>query len=60
VPLRGVSVDASVIDFVSRTAVSQHFHDKEAFPIEAVYVLLYDEPAAMCGVEIEIDRRVCL
>jgi hypothetical protein len=55
VPLRGVSVDASVIDFVSRTAVSQHFHNTEAFPIEAVYVFPLDERAAVCGFEIEID-----
>ena len=58
VPLRGVSVDASIIDFVSRTAVSQHFHNTEAFPIEAVYVFPLDERAAVCGFEIEIDGYV--
>jgi hypothetical protein len=55
VPLRGVSVDVGIVDFVVRTAIAQHFHNTEAFPIEAVYVFPLDERSAVCGFEIEID-----
>ena len=58
VPLRGVTVDAHVVDFCVRTAISQHFYNSEAFPIEAVYVFPIDESAAVCGFEAEIDGFV--
>ena len=59
VPLRGVEVDAHVVDFCVRTAISQHFHNTESFPIEAVYVFPIDERAAVCGFEAEIDGFAC-
>ncbi len=30
VPLRGVNVDAHIVDFCVRTAISQHFYNSEA------------------------------
>ena len=58
VPLEGVSVDAHVVDFCVRTVLSQQFHNREPFPIEAVYVFPIDERAAVCGFEAEIDGVV--
>jgi hypothetical protein len=55
VPLRGVEVDAAIVDFCVRTAITQHFVNTESFPIEAIYAFPIDERAAVCGFEAEID-----
>jgi len=55
VPLRGVAVDVHIVDFIARTAIAQHFHNTEPFPIEASYVFPLDERAAVCGFEVDID-----
>jgi hypothetical protein len=53
-----VSVDAHIVDFCVRTAITQDFVNTESFPIEAVYVFPLDERAAVCGFEAEIDGVV--
>ena len=55
VPLRGVAVDAHVVDFCVRTAISQSFYNDQPYTIEATYVFPIDERAAVCGFEAEID-----
>ena len=58
VPLRGVQVDAHIVDFIVRTAISQHFHNTNPFRFEASYVFPIDERAAVCGFEVDIDGFV--
>jgi Ca-activated chloride channel family protein len=55
VPLAGVSVEAEISSFCARVAVSQRYVNREAQPIEAVYVFPLDEGAAVCGFEAVID-----
>ena len=55
VALAGVSVDAEISSFCARVAVSQRYVNREAQPIEAVYVFPLDEGAAVCGFEAIID-----
>ena len=55
VPLAGVSVEAEISSFCARVAISQRYVNREAQPIEAVYVFPLDEGAAVCGFEAIID-----
>ena len=55
VPLAGVSIDAEISSFCARVAVTQRYVNREATPIEAVYVFPLDEGAAVCGFEAIID-----
>jgi len=55
VPLTGVTVDAAVSGFSARVVVTQSYVNREATPIEAVYVFPLEEGAAVCGFEAIID-----
>ncbi len=63
VPLRGVHIDARAQGPCMQVAVRQHYVNREAIPIEAVYVFPLPEGAAVCGFsarvgEQEIEGRV--
>jgi hypothetical protein len=51
VPLAGVTIDAEIVSFCARVAITQRYVNREATPIEAVYVFPLDEGAAVCGFE---------
>ena len=51
VPLTGVSIEAEITGFCARVAVAHRYVNREAAPIEAVYVFPLDEGAAVCGFE---------
>ncbi len=51
VPLQGVSVRADVTGECARVTITQRYRNREAQPIEAVYVFPLDEGAAVCGFE---------
>src|SRR3982751_6735525 len=55
VPLAGVAVDAEISTCCARVTVTQHYVNREATPIEAVYVFPLDEAAAVCGFEAIVD-----
>ena len=55
VPLAGVSIDAGISTLCARVTVTQRYVNREAKPIEAVYVFPLDEGAAVCGFEAIID-----
>jgi hypothetical protein len=55
VALAGVSIDAEISTYCARVAVSQRYVNREAQPIEAVYVFPLDEGAAVCGFEAIVD-----
>src|SRR6476646_8774489 len=55
VPLAGVSVVADIVNLCARVTVTQRFVNREATPIEAVYLFPLDEAAAVCGFEALID-----
>ena len=55
VALAGVSVDAEISSFCARVVVTQRYVNREAQPIEAVYVFPLDEGAAVCGFEAIVD-----
>ncbi len=54
-PLAGVSVVADIVNLCARVTVTQRFVNREATPIEAVYLFPLDEGAAVCGFEALID-----
>src|SRR5262245_33585899 len=49
VPLAGVSVEAEITVLCARVVVTQRYVNREASPIEAVYVFPLDEGAAVHG-----------
>lgn len=51
VPLAGVSIDAELRRFYAKVIVSQRYVNREATPIEAVYVFPLDEGAAVTAFE---------
>lgn len=51
VPLTGVSIDADLRSFYAKVVVSQRYVNREATPIEAVYVFPLDEGAAVTAFE---------
>src|SRR3954463_6314461 len=55
VPLAGVVIDAEISTFCARVTVTQRYVNREAAPIEAIYVFPLDEGAAVCGFEAIID-----
>jgi Ca-activated chloride channel homolog len=55
VPLAGVSIDAEISSFCARVVVTHRYVNREATPIEAVYVFPLDEGAAVCGFEAIVD-----
>ena len=55
VPLAGVSLVADIVNLCARVTVTQRFVNREATPIEAVYLFPLDEGAAVCGFEALID-----
>ena len=58
VPLAGVSIDAEITSFCARVSVAQRYVNREATPVEAVYVFPLDEGAAVCGFEAIVDDTV--
>jgi Ca-activated chloride channel family protein len=58
VPLTGVSVEAEMTSFCARISVTQRYVNREATPVEAVYVFPLDEGAAVCGFEAIVDDTV--
>lgn len=55
VPLTGVSIAAEIHSFYARVVVAQRYVNREASPIEAVYLFPLDEGAAICGFEAVVD-----
>ena len=55
VPLDGVAIAAEISSFCARVTVTQRYVNREAQPIEAVYVFPLDEGAAVCGFQALID-----
>jgi Ca-activated chloride channel homolog len=55
VPLAGISIDADIRNFSAKVVVAQRYVNREAAPIEAVYVFPLDEGAAVCGFEALVD-----
>lgn len=55
VPLSGINVRADVSGLCARVTLAQRYVNREASPIEAVYVFPLDEGAAVCGFEAVID-----
>jgi hypothetical protein len=55
VPLVGVSVAAEIEGVCAQVAIAQRYVNREATPIEAVYVFPLDEGAAVCGFEVVVD-----
>jgi hypothetical protein len=55
VPLLGVTVEAEINGLCARVSVAQRYANREATPIEAVYVFPLDEGAAVCGFEAIVD-----
>lgn len=55
VPLTGVSIEAEITGFCARVAVAHRYVNREATPIEAVYVFPLNEGAAVCGFEAVVD-----
>src|SRR6185503_10186070 len=60
VPLAGVAIDAEVSTLCARVTVTQRYVNREAKPIEAVYVFPLDEGAAVCGFEAIIDGTLVI
>ena len=58
VPLAGVAVDADICGLCARVSVAHRYVNREACPIEAVYVFPLDEGAAVCGFEAVVDDRI--
>jgi hypothetical protein len=59
VPLKSVSVSATVVDTFARVVVSQTFqNDDSSSPIEALYKFPLDEQAAVVAFEAEVGGRV--
>src|SRR4029453_7859656 len=55
VPLTGVAVEAEISSLCARVTVAQRYVNREATPIEAVYVFPLDEASAVCGFEAIVD-----
>ena len=55
VALAGVAITADVRGLCAKVTVAQRYINREAQPIEAVYVFPLDEGAAVCGFEAIID-----
>jgi Ca-activated chloride channel family protein len=55
IPLAGVSIEAEISGLCARVAVAHRYINREATPIEAVYVFPLDEGAAVCGFEAIVD-----
>ena len=55
VPLTGVTIEAHVTSVCARVTVAQRYVNREAVPIEAVYVFPLDEGAAVCAFEAVVD-----
>jgi Ca-activated chloride channel family protein len=49
IPLEGVHIDVRVIGACLDVTVTQRYRNREAVPVEAVYVFPLDEAAAVCG-----------
>ncbi|HYE85638.1 MAG TPA: VIT and VWA domain-containing protein, partial [Vicinamibacterales bacterium] len=57
VPLRGVSIEASVTGVAARVSVAQRYQNLEKVPVEAVYSFPLDASAAVCGFEVEVGGK---
>ena len=57
VPLTTVRVRARLADLAARVEVTQEYENREAVPIEAVYVFPLDEQSAVCAFAVVIDGR---
>jgi hypothetical protein len=55
VPLAGVSIEADIRSFYAKVVVAHRYVNREATPIEAVYVFPLDEGAAVCAFEALVD-----
>ncbi len=55
VALAGVAIAADIRGVCAKVTVAQRYVNREAQPIEAVYVFPLDERAAVCGFEAVID-----
>jgi hypothetical protein len=55
VALAGVAIAADIRGLCAKVTVAQRYINREAHPIEAVYVFPLDEGAAVCGFEAIID-----
>ena len=57
-PLLGVAVDVEITGLCARVSVAHRYVNREATPIEAVYVFPLEEGAAVCGFEAVVDGTV--
>ncbi len=55
IALDHVRVEAHVVDLCARVTVHQCYRNREAVPLEVVYVFPLDEAAAVCGFEATVD-----
>lgn len=55
VPLAGVSIEAELSSLCARVVITQRYVNREATPIEAVYLFPLDDGAGVCGFEAVID-----
>jgi len=58
VPLKGVSVYASIIEFLAKVTVEQTYINTGYIPIEATYMFPVDDQAAIHAYVIEIDGKI--
>ncbi|MEE8523527.1 MAG: VIT and VWA domain-containing protein, partial [Thermoanaerobaculia bacterium] len=58
IPLEGVKIDARWTGLATQVTVAQRYHNREAVPVEAVYVFPLEEGAAVCGFEARIGDKV--
>jgi hypothetical protein len=60
VPLRKVSLDVKVVDFIASVTVIQEYVNRESNPIEVKYSYPVEESGAIVGFEAEIDGKAII
>ncbi len=58
IPLEGVKIDARWTGLSTEVTVAQRYRNREAVPVEAVYVFPLEESAAVCGFEARVGDKV--
>jgi Ca-activated chloride channel family protein len=58
VPLEGVRIDARLAGACTEVTVTQRYRNREAVPVEAVYVFPLEERAAVCGFAAVVAGKV--
>ena len=58
VPLKSVSIDSKIVNFVAEVCVTQTYVNVESHPIEAVYMFPIEEEAAVISFEAQVEKRI--